>query len=65
MDTESIKMIAEIAGSLTTQAVLLYWVFVERRRFEAIFAAVLEDWKRQREREIDASVEKSRNGSFI
>jgi len=65
MDVDTLKAISEIVGSLTTQGVLLYWVFVERKRFETIFAAVMGDWERQRQREIDSQVErKSVNGGI-
>lgn len=62
MDIDSLTAIGQIAGSLTTQAVLLYWVYTERKRFEAIFGALMSDWQRQREREIDESVKKNGQG---
>lgn len=64
MDLDSLKAISEIVGSLTTQAVLLYWVYVERKRFETIFGAVIDDWKRQRDREIESEVHRS-NGAGL
>jgi len=65
MDLDSLKAISEIVGSLTTQAVLLYWVYVERKRFEVIFGSLIEDWKRQREREIDQQIERKVNGTGL
>lgn len=53
MELDTLKMISEIVGGLTTQAVLLYWVFVERKRYEITFGAILSDWEHQRQREID------------
>lgn len=55
MDTETLNAIAQLAGSLTVQAVLLYWVFVERKRADTAWGAIQEDWQRQREREISRS----------
>lgn len=51
MDPETLTAITQIASSLTVQAVLLYWVFVERRRADVAWGAIQEDWQRQRERE--------------
>lgn len=65
MDLDTLKVVGEIVGSLTTQGVLLYWVFVERKRFETIFAAIITDWERQREREIDKQVKSNGNGQGI
>lgn len=62
MDTETIKSLAEIAGSLTVQAILLYWVLLERKRADTAWGAIQEDWQRQREREIDKA---SKNGSGL
>lgn len=75
MDTETISAIAQIAGSLTVQAVLLYWIHLERQRGkellererergEVAWEAIKEDWQRQREREIDRHLIKS-NGSGL
>jgi len=55
MDIEQLNAIVSIAGSLTVQAVLLYWVSVERRRADTAWGAIQEDWQRQREREISRS----------
>jgi len=62
MDLDTMKVVGEIVGSLTTQGVLLYWVFVERKRFETIFAAILGDWERKSQREIDSQVNKNGQG---
>jgi len=59
---DTLKAIGEIVGGLTTQGVLLYWVFVERKRFETIFAAIIGDWERQRQREIDKQATVSGGG---
>lgn len=53
MDADTLQAIGQLAGSLTVQAVLLYWVFVERKRADTAWGAIQEDWQRQREREID------------
>ena len=71
MDTETISAIAQIAGSLTVQAVLLYWIHLERQRGRELLQdekqrgdvawdAIREDWQRQREREI--SRQDAKNG---
>lgn len=65
MELDTLKTISEIVGGLTTQAVLLYWVFVERKRFETIFGAILGDWERQRQREIDSQVGGKINGGGL
>ena len=65
MDLDTLKAISEIVGGLTTQAVLLYWVFVERKRFETIFSALIGDWERQRQREVDSQVERKINGGGL
>jgi len=53
MDLDTLNAIAQLAGSLTVQAVLLFWVYVERKRADTAWNAIQEDWQRQREREID------------
>jgi hypothetical protein len=65
MDLDTLKAISEIVGGLTTQAVLLYWVFVERKRFETIFEALIGDWERQRQREVDIQAKREMNGTGI
>jgi hypothetical protein len=60
MDMDTLSAIAQIAGNLTTQAVLLAWVFREMKRSDSVFAALQEDWQRQREREI--SRQDAKNG---
>lgn len=62
MDLDTLKAVSEIVGGLTTQAVLLYWVFVERKRFETIFEAIIGDWERQRQREIDSQIKPNGGG---
>lgn len=62
MDVETLQALGQLAGSLTVQAVLLYWVFVERKRADTAWNAIQEDWQRQREREIDKA---SKNGSGL
>jgi hypothetical protein len=62
MDIEQLRAISEIVGGLSMQAILLYWVFVERKRADTAWQAIQEDWQRQREREIDR---KLANGSGL
>lgn len=63
MDAETLNAITQLAGSLTVQAVLLFWLFsdrkhhkdeigYERQRGNVAWDAIQEDWQRQREREI-------------
>lgn len=55
MDIELLQTITQLASTLSVQAVLLYWVSVERRRADRAWDAIEEDWQRQREREISRS----------
>lgn len=60
MEIEGLTQIAQIAGNLTTQAVLLAWVFHETRQRAKIQGLLEEDWLRQREKErIDSSEKKT------
>lgn len=64
MDADTLNAVTQLAGSLTVQAVLLYWVFVERKRGDTAWQAIQEDWQRQREREISRQDAKG-NGSGL
>lgn len=59
MDLEALKAISEIVGGLSMQAILLYWVFLERKRADTAWTAIQEDWQRQRDKEIDRQLVKN------
>jgi len=44
-EIELIKVIGEIAQSITVTGILIYWVSVERRARKILSSEILEDWK--------------------
>lgn len=50
--TDVLQAIAQIANGIGTVAVLLFVYIQERRRYDELFESVLEDWKRQNDREV-------------
>lgn len=49
MDVEGLNTLAQIAGNLSLQAVLLAWVFHEVRERKRVQQLLENDWQRQRE----------------
>lgn len=56
-DVELIQAISSIASSISTVGVLVWWIMLERKRSDALLQLVSDDWKRQREEEIERRVE--------
>lgn len=56
-EIELIQAISSIASSISTVGVLIWWIVLERRRSDTLFSLVSEDWKRQREEEIERRAE--------
>lgn len=56
-EIEVIQAISSIASSIGTVGVLLYWVMVERKEKMVLLGLLSEDWKRQREEEIEKRAE--------
>jgi hypothetical protein len=56
-EIEAIQAISTIAGSVSTITVLIWWIILERKRTDALLQLLSDDWKRQREEEIERRVE--------
>lgn len=56
-EIEVIQAISTIAGSVSTITVLIWWIILERKRSDALLQLLSDDWKRQREEEIERRVE--------
>jgi hypothetical protein len=63
-ELEIIQAVSTIAGSISTISVLIWWVILERRnvekaqkRADEAYTIITEDWKRQREEEIERRAE--------
>lgn len=56
-DVQIIQAISSIASSISTVGVLVWWIMLERKRSDALLQLVSDDWKRQREEEIERRVE--------
>jgi PAS domain-containing protein len=54
---EILQAVSTIAGSISTITVLIWWVILERKRTDALLHILTEDWKRQREEEIERRAE--------
>lgn len=53
MDSETIQLVITAAESVGTIAILLLWLNSERKRNSDLSALIIQDWQRQRERELD------------
>lgn len=56
-EIEVINAISTIAGSISTISVLIWWIILERKRSDSLLQLLSDDWKRQREEEIERRVE--------
>lgn len=56
-NVEILTALAQIASSISTVSVLVWWIILERRRSDALFQLLSDDWKRQREEEIERRAE--------
>lgn len=56
-EIEVIQAISSIASSISTVGVLIWWIVLERKRSDALLQLLSDDWKRQRDEELDKQVE--------
>lgn len=56
-EIEVIQAISSIASSISTVGVLIWWIALERKRSDALLQLLSDDWKRQREEEIEKRAE--------
>lgn len=56
MDTETIKLVTELADKVTTFGIMLFMVWFLIKENQIMKELLFGDWKRQREEEIEARV---------
>jgi len=56
-EVEVINQVASIASSISTVTVLIWWIILERKRTDSLLQLLSDDWKRQREEEIEKRAE--------
>lgn len=54
---EILNALASIVSSVSTVSVLIWWIILERKRSDSLLQLLSDDWKRQREEEIERRVE--------
>jgi len=54
---EILQALSSIVSSISTVSVLVWWVILERKRTDALLTLLSDDWKRQREEEIERRAE--------
>lgn len=54
---EILNALAQIVSSVSTVTVLIWWIILERKRSDSLLQLLSDDWKRQREEEIERRVE--------